>query len=129
MCSTWGCSRSSRGQHRTLSRPYRLCIMAQGPLSQNASGISVWLVGCIRFLSSGRASWKSATWEDAEPFRVKYPEFQLEDELLLDGGRDAMVGHTYSRHRRARGVRRDAKCVERAVVACEDTLGAITAGA
>ncbi|XP_066360654.1 uncharacterized protein [Miscanthus floridulus] len=50
----------------------------------------------------------SATWEDVEPFRAKYPEFQLEDELLLDGGRDVMVGSTY-RRRRARDIRRDAE--------------------
>ena len=28
----------------------------------------------------------SATWEDVEAFTAKYPAFQLEDELLLDGG-------------------------------------------
>ncbi|WVZ61242.1 hypothetical protein U9M48_011149 [Paspalum notatum var. saurae] len=33
----------------------------------------------------------SATWEDIELFRAKYPDFQLEDELVLDGGRDVMV--------------------------------------
>ena len=51
----------------------------------------------------------SATWEDIEPFRAKYPEFQLEDELLLDGGRDVMVGRTYTRRRRARDMRCDAE--------------------
>jgi hypothetical protein len=114
MCSTWGCSRSSRGQRRPLPHPYRLCIMVQLPLSQNAPCVPVWLAGYVRFLSSGRASRQSATWEDVESFRVKYPEFQLEDELLLDGGRDVMVGHTYSRRRRARDVRRDAEHAERA---------------
>ncbi|WVZ82312.1 hypothetical protein U9M48_029587 [Paspalum notatum var. saurae] len=34
----------------------------------------------------------SATWEDVEPFRAKYPGFQLEDELVLDGGRYVMGG-------------------------------------
>jgi hypothetical protein len=28
----------------------------------------------------------SATWEDVEPFCAKYPAFQLEDELVLEGG-------------------------------------------
>jgi hypothetical protein len=64
----------------------------------------------------------SATWEDVEPFRAKYPDFQLEDELVLDGGRDVMVGRTYSRRRRARDVRRNE---ERAMAAHEDALGAI----
>jgi hypothetical protein len=69
----------------------------------------------------------SATWEDDEPFRAKYSEFQLEDELLLDGGRDVMVGHTYSRRRRARDMRRDVERAKRAGGAHEDARGAITA--
>jgi hypothetical protein len=48
----------------------------------------------------------SATWEDLDSFRGKYPDFQLEDELGLEGGRDVMWGRTYSRRRRARDVRR-----------------------
>jgi len=37
----------------------------------------------------------SATWEDVEAFTAKYPAFQLEDELLLDGRRDVMwAAHT-----------------------------------
>jgi hypothetical protein len=34
----------------------------------------------------------SATWEDVEPFYAKYPAFQLEDELVLEGERDVMIG-------------------------------------
>jgi hypothetical protein len=68
----------------------------------------------------------SATWEDVRPFRAKYPDFQLEDELVLDRGRDVMVGRTYSRRRRARDVRRDAKRAEHAVTEQGVTLGAIT---
>jgi hypothetical protein len=49
----------------------------------------------------------SATWEDVEPFCAKYPAFQLEDELVLEGERDVMIGRTYSKQRRARDVRRD----------------------
>jgi hypothetical protein len=49
----------------------------------------------------------SATWEDVEPFCAKYPAFQLEDELVLEGGgRDVMIGRTYSRRRRACDVER-----------------------
>jgi hypothetical protein len=29
----------------------------------------------------------SATWEDVDSFLDKYPAFQLEDELLVEGGR------------------------------------------
>jgi len=57
----------------------------------------------------------SATWEDVEPFHAKFPEFQLGDELLLDGGRDVMVGRTYHRSRRARDARRDAERAEHAL--------------
>jgi hypothetical protein len=49
----------------------------------------------------------SATWEDVEPFYAKYPAFQLEDELILEGERDVMIGRTYSRQHWARDVRRD----------------------
>jgi hypothetical protein len=48
----------------------------------------------------------SATWEDVDSFLDKYPAFQLEDELLVEGGRDVMWGRAYSRRRRARDVRR-----------------------
>jgi hypothetical protein len=58
----------------------------------------------------------SATWEDLDTFRDKYPDFQLEDELDIEGGRDVMWGCTYSRRRRACDVRRAA---ERAEHACE----------
>jgi hypothetical protein len=52
--------------------------------------------------------WKgeSATWEDVETFVTKYPDFQLEDELSLEEGRDVMWGRTYTRRHRARDVRR-----------------------
>jgi hypothetical protein len=43
----------------------------------------------------------SASWEDLDSFRDKYPSFQLEDELLVEEGRDVMWGRTYSRRRRA----------------------------
>jgi hypothetical protein len=38
----------------------------------------------IQWMGSSAAS---ATWEDVASFRAKYPQFQLEDELALDGGR------------------------------------------
>ncbi|RLN33026.1 putative retroelement [Panicum miliaceum] len=49
----------------------------------------------------------SATWEDVDAFRDKFPAFQLE------GGRDVMWGQVYTRRRRARDVRRDAERAER----------------
>jgi hypothetical protein len=42
----------------------------------------------------------SATWEDLVSFIERYPEFQLEDELLVEGG-DVMWGQHYCRHARA----------------------------
>ena len=48
----------------------------------------------------------SAMWEDIDAFIAKYPDFQLKDELLLDGGRNVMWGCTYSRRQQARDVRR-----------------------
>jgi len=56
----------------------------------------------------------SATWEDVESFAAKFPDFQLEDELPLEGGRDVMVGHTYTRRTRARDVRRAGRAGQRA---------------
>ena len=40
-----------------------------------------------------------ASWEDAELFKQIYPTFQLEDEQILQVGRNIMVGKTYSRTR------------------------------
>jgi hypothetical protein len=42
----------------------------------------------------------SASWEDLEQFKTRYPQFQLEDELLRKGGSDVMWGKTYSRRKR-----------------------------
>jgi hypothetical protein len=43
-------------------------------------------------------------WEDLDDFRSRCPDFQLDDELDLDGGRDVMCGRTYAKHKRARDV-------------------------
>jgi hypothetical protein len=54
----------------------------------------------------------SATWEDIDTLRDKFPQFQLKDELLLEG-RDVMWGRSYTRRWRARDVRRAAERAER----------------
>ena len=45
-----------------------------------------------------------ATWEDIDSFTERYPAFQLEDELLVEGGGDVMWGRHYARRER-RGCR------------------------
>ena len=45
----------------------------------------------------------SVTWEDIDSFTERYPNFQLEDELLVEGGRDVMWGQQYSRRPWTRG--------------------------
>ena len=40
------------------------------------------------------------TWESVRNFRAAFPDFQLEDELFLEGGRDVMVGRAYERRSR-----------------------------
>jgi hypothetical protein len=69
----------------------------------------------------------AATWEDCEDFSAKYPSFQLEDELRVEGGRDVMWGIPYTRRRCARDVRRAA---ERAAAraAAADEAGRISSG-
>jgi hypothetical protein len=42
-----------------------------------------------------------ASWEVTEEFQKIYPQFQLEDELLLKEGRDVMWGSTYQRRHQA----------------------------
>ena len=45
----------------------------------------------------------SATWEDLDSFRDRFPSFQLEDELFVEGGSDVMVGKVYHRRNKKSG--------------------------
>jgi hypothetical protein len=40
---------------------------------------------------------------DFEDFKQRYLEWQLENDLLVDGGSDVMWGYTYVRHRKESG--------------------------
>jgi hypothetical protein len=44
-----------------------------------------------------RLSVVDASWVDLDEFRKLYPAFQLEDELVIEGGRDIMWGLHYSK--------------------------------
>jgi hypothetical protein len=46
---------------------------------------------------------EDATWEKLDDFRQQFPEFQLEDELFAQAGRDVMTGLVYSRKRPSSG--------------------------
>ena len=59
----------------------------------------------------------STTWEDLEDFQERYPTFQLEDELLFQGGRDVMWGKHYSRRARKQ------QTVSRAMIGQENPKG------
>jgi hypothetical protein len=42
---------------------------------------------------------EEATWEKREEFQHHYPDYQLEDELFAQAGRDVMTGLAYTRRR------------------------------
>jgi transposase InsO family protein len=41
-----------------------------------------------------------ASWEDLEDFKQRYPEWQLADDLLVEGGSDVMWGRVYGRRKK-----------------------------
>jgi hypothetical protein len=52
--------------------------------------------GCHELLVKWKGqSTASASWVDLEEFKQLYPQFQLTDELILQGGRDGMLDVPY----------------------------------
>jgi hypothetical protein len=83
MCSMLACSRSSSAHRRPRHQfcqpgviPEPLCVEQ----ARLARGVRLVLVHW-----QGEPT-ESASWEDLDEFRSKYPDFQLEDELGLEGG-------------------------------------------
>jgi hypothetical protein len=44
-----------------------------------------------------------ASWELLDDFKARFPDFQLEDKLFLEEGRDVMVGNMYQRRGKTSG--------------------------
>jgi len=69
-----------------LPRPYRSCTMELLRLNLSGWYAPAWLATSARSSSTGKGSpWRpplGKTWSRS----AKFPTFQLEDELLLDGG-------------------------------------------
>jgi len=83
---------------RRLLQLYLGFIMVQWYWHLNALCVLGSTVVSVRFWCSGRVLLpSSASWEDLEEFQLRYPTFQLEDELLHEGGRDVMWGKVYKR--------------------------------
>jgi hypothetical protein len=82
-------------------------------LSATLNGVAVSaparvLAGCrARGVKQVLVQWQgervtSATWEDFDDFKSRFPAFQLRDEMAFEAGRDVMYGKQYPRRRRAR---------------------------
>jgi len=104
MSSTSAFSRTGWATHQLLHLICRSSTMVQSSSSQNVLCVHDWPGGvpsahsvegptsCICYIGGF--------------FRDKCPTFQLEDKLVIEGGkRDVMWGHPYSRKRRARDIR------------------------
>jgi hypothetical protein len=42
---------------------------------------------------------EESTWEPCDEFQQHYPDYQLEDELFAQAGKDVMTGLAYNRRR------------------------------
>ncbi|WVZ87490.1 hypothetical protein U9M48_034121 [Paspalum notatum var. saurae] len=95
----------TRGRHQQSLHHCRSRIMA--PLARNQRAVRYRRLAASIVCSSWKGtSAASATREDVAPFRTGFPQFQLEDELALDGEGDVMFKQVYTRRHRARDVRR-----------------------
>ena len=98
-----GCSSRSTEILRNKRRCCLLFSMGVWWSSLQRCCVGAWPVGVgTRELL---VRWKGApasetSWVDLEEFKTQFPAFQLEDELLLQGGRDVMWGLRYGRRNR-----------------------------
>ena len=100
-----------------LTIPPPLSIVNNGAVDLEPERVDRWRLS--RGVRQVLVHWKgepvsSATWEDVDSFRDRYPAFQLEDDLTLEEGRDVMWRRTYARRGRARDARRAREHTERA---------------
>jgi hypothetical protein len=103
MCSTWACSSHSVG---TLRRLHPVPPIQDGRLLPAPKRVlrAQLRRGAWHVLSQwhGLPS-DDATWEPLQSVKDHYPDFQLEDELFEEAGRDVMTGITFQRRRRTSG--------------------------
>ena len=83
---------------RTPHRPLQLLLPGtRGKLSPRYAGPFQLLQRIVDVAEWTGLVDADAMWESVTNFRAAFPDFQLEDELFPEGGRDVMGGRAYER--------------------------------